>query len=112
MACALSESIFCCPRTRFFRERFPVEAVCVPPVDFVTLADLGVLLCLWATVVVTAGFVALTSAGEFVWAFAAKTQAQAASAQSAANPALRILVETLNAKPSLPNEKPNWTLAL
>jgi hypothetical protein len=101
MACALSESIFCWPRTRFFRARFPDEGVCVPAVDFVTLADLGVLLCLWATVFVAAGFVALASLVELVCALAAETQAQAATAQTAVNPALRISVETLNARPSL-----------
>ena len=34
---ARSESIFCCPRTRFLRERFAEEAVCVVLAAFVEL---------------------------------------------------------------------------
>jgi len=68
---------------------------------------------LWATGWVAAGAVTSASLVEDERACAAETQAQAATAQTAMNPALRISVETLNAKPSpQEHEKPNRTLAL
>ena len=75
MVWALSESIFCWPLGRFFREEcFPVEAVCVLPVDFVVLADVvEVWACLWVFVV--AGFFADVSSVEPERAPAAVTQA-------------------------------------
>lgn len=112
MACALSESIFCWPRTRFLRERFPFEAVCVLVVGFVPLAELvGLLLFLWTTVFVVTGLVASVSPGELARAFTAE-KAQAPSMQIAVNPTLRISVQTLNAKTFDFKMKSPTTLAL
>src|ERR1700681_1140498 len=105
MACALSESIFCWPRTRFLRDRFPAEAACVLVVGFVPLAEFAVLLRgLWATVLAT-GLVAAASPGELARALAAE-KAQVANTQIAVNPTPRISVQTFNAKPLLQMKSP------
>jgi hypothetical protein len=56
---------------------------------------------------VVAGFFAVVSVVELERAFAAVTHAQANTAQTAVNAALRISVLALNAKPSLQNENQN-----
>jgi len=55
---ALSESIFCCPRTRFFREEcFVLEALCVVLAGFAAADDEDVVLwCFGGLALGVAGF--------------------------------------------------------
>src|SRR6266568_6194646 len=97
MECALAESIFCCPRTRFFREeRFPAEAVCTLLFAPMGAADgfAAVLGCL-RVVAVAAGFVAGASSLEAGLAFAAMAYEHMPKAHAVINRALRICVQTL-----------------